>query len=93
LGQALRRHQALRVHIQRDSAVRVTQALLHNLYVFAIRFQQSCERISERVPADVFENAGTHRGGPNSLRNALSGQYGCRPNFSGLANTQSSSWL
>jgi hypothetical protein len=54
---ALGGHQALRVQIQHDSAVGVTQAFLHDLHVLAIRFQKRCERMPERVPADVFDDA------------------------------------
>jgi hypothetical protein len=50
-------HLALRVQIHRDSAVGVTQAFLHDLHVLAIRFQQRCERMTERVSADVFDDA------------------------------------
>ncbi len=48
--------------------------------------------MAECVPADVFDNPRVRRG-RMTLRSALSGRYGFRPNFSGAANTQSSARL
>ncbi len=62
-----------RVYIQRHSAVCVTQALLHDLHVFAIRLQQHCKRMPERVPADVFDDPCTHGARPNSLSHCAVG--------------------
>ncbi len=48
----------LRVHVERDPAVRVPQEFLYRLDVFPIRLQQSAEGMTEGVPADVLGDAG-----------------------------------
>ena len=43
----------LRVNVERDAAVRVSQMILHGVYNFAARLQHRAEGVTEGVPADV----------------------------------------
>ena len=54
---SLLRGDGLRVHLQRDPAVRVPQELLDSFHIFPIRLQQRAEGMTEGVPTDALVNA------------------------------------
>src|ERR1700761_5173907 len=50
---ALRRVHCLRINVQRDPTIRMSQKLLNGLHVLTVVLQQRAEGVAEIVPADV----------------------------------------
>jgi len=87
----LRRHIALRVHVQRDPAVRVPQNLLDRLHVFLVSLHDGTERVAEDVPGDVLVDACLGCRRSHVIDHGRLGPVGRSPLVYGDAKTQSSS--